>query len=63
MSGRCGSPAIWRPSWPGSARAGRASGSVRGSDEDVAAFLPTLSEIVARKREAAEALADGGDRL
>ena len=30
-------------------------------DEDVAAFLPTLSEIVARKREAAEALAEGGD--
>ncbi len=29
--------------------------------EDVAAFLPTLQEIVARKREAAAALADGGD--
>ena len=30
-------------------------------DEDVAAFLPALSEIVARRREAAAALADGGD--
>jgi len=30
-------------------------------DEDVAAFVPTLAEIVARKREAASALANGGD--
>ncbi|MEM1274604.1 MAG: carboxypeptidase M32 [Pseudomonadota bacterium] len=30
-------------------------------DEDVAAFLPILTEIVALKREAATALADGGD--
>lgn len=30
-------------------------------DEDVAAFLPVLSETVARKREAAAALAEGGD--
>lgn len=29
--------------------------------DDIAAFLPTLQEVVARKREEADALADGGD--
>ena len=65
----CGATMSGRLRIPGDLAAELARLSSRGQgvwvgarrDEDVAAFLPTLSEIVARKREAAEALADGGD--